>query len=577
MQGMSDDVSAVACHPSQPLLAIACSNGVLQVWNYEMKLLMILREFNSASVAKDQDKKAMTLKSRNQLRPSCIAFDSSGGILATGFSSGIIKLLYTDNLEDMHTYAPSSESIEKLCFSASGKYLAAYDSGRHVLLFRIGERPSTSEQQGHLNSTDKREVGTPNSGGYVYIGRALAHSAPITGLIFGEKDGADTLVSVSEDQYCVEYDLVSSTVATGVKCMKNENNGNTSHRLEFDAKPTAIMWQPHFGVEEVEDRFVVANDAFKFREFNVQSMESRKTSLAPRFGSPVNNLVLIPATAHDSAAVEQQSAENSAKLSKVFAFATPYRVIGLSTFPLTGDPSQTTGIVAHPAEITSIAVSYDGKYLFSAGGSDLSANMWKIDLAPSPSNPEGELTPYYTLLEGGEGGDLHRDIVDYFYYCQLRHLGEDSMEQRNLSGVIPLEEIPSLFRSVGYYPSEEDVKNIISEVRFKDFMVTGETEDFIRLDELIKLYINYRPALPLDKQLISAAFQTICGRLSDEQDTVDWETILHCLTNEGEKVTMADLDAFLVALTGNDSKSIDYSETYDAKKFAEKLLGFEDF
>jgi hypothetical protein len=43
---MSDEVTAVACHPNQPLLAVTCGNGVLHIWNYEMKLLMILREFN---------------------------------------------------------------------------------------------------------------------------------------------------------------------------------------------------------------------------------------------------------------------------------------------------------------------------------------------------------------------------------------------------------------------------------------------------------------------------------------------------------------------------------------------------
>ncbi len=32
-------------------------------------------------------------------------------------------------------------------------------------------------------------------------------------------------------------------------------------------------------------------------------------------------------------------------------------------------------------------------------------------------------------------------------------------------GVIPLEEIPSLVRSVGYYPSEDEVANMINEVR----------------------------------------------------------------------------------------------------------------
>ena len=120
------------------------------------------------------------------------------------------------------------------------------------------------------------------------------------------------------------------------------------------------------------------------------------------------------------------------------------------------------GIVAHPNEVTSLAVSFDGRFLFSAGGFDLSVNMWKIDveehrrgreraaallagdgedggevpIAVHNSVEAAALRPYFSLLEGGEGGELHNDIIDYFYYCQLRTLGEDSMETRKLTGEI---------------------------------------------------------------------------------------------------------------------------------------------
>ena len=176
---------------------------------------------------------------------------------------------------------------------------------------------------------------------------------------------------------------------------------------------------------------------------------------------------------------------------------------------------QTMGIVAHPSEVTSMAVSFDGRYLFSAGGFDLSVNMWKIDveehrrekerLIASQVDAGGEvgqpplvvhnemaaatLRPYFSLLEGGEGGELHRDIVDYFYYCQLRTLGEDSMETRSLTGQIPLEEMPSLFRSVGFYPSEDEVLNMINEVRYHNFVNTGETQDFVTLVSRLSYFI----------------------------------------------------------------------------------------
>lgn len=386
-------------------------------------------------------------------------------------------------------------------------------------------------------------------------------------------------------------------------------------------------------------RFVIANDVFKFKEFNLDSKQCRRTSLAPRFGNPV--ITLLPIPPDPSAAVAEAPEQEPARLEdpatqadaegnavdpallpdesepqqmrqakpapvspmpEYFAFATDTRVIGLSSFPLTGDPSQVgrtqsvlvyrtftcthiqyarilsqaMGIVAHPGEVTCVAVSHDGRYIFSAGGFDLSVNMWRVDVeehrrekraaqlliaaaeeeaatavaagddgaaAPAGAKAVQEaaaLRPYFSLLEGGEGGELHRDIVDYFYYCQLRHLGEDSMETRNLTGEIPLDEIPSLFRSVGYYPSEDEVLNIINEVRYKNFVNTGETQEYVGLvrsptsavaqcvtlcslnslnlrvtvlqSELIRLYINHRPALPLDQHLITAAFDSISDR-----------------------------------------------------------------
>ncbi len=73
--------------------------------------------------------------------------------------------------------------------------------------------------------------------------------------------------------------------------------------------------------------------------------------------------------------------------------------------------------------------------------------------------------PFLELLEGGRGGELHNDIVEYFYYCQLRTQSEESMEERNITGRIQIEEVPSLLRAVGYYPTEQEASDIINEVK----------------------------------------------------------------------------------------------------------------
>jgi len=54
--------------------------------------------------------------------------------------------------------------------------------------------------------------------------------------------------------------------------------------------------------------------------------------------------------------------------------------IGLQILPLDGNPHNSSALVAHPSGVSDMVSSYDGKYLFSAGGSDTTAHMWHINL-----------------------------------------------------------------------------------------------------------------------------------------------------------------------------------------------------
>ena len=70
---------------------------------------------------------------------------------------------------------------------------------------------------------------------------------------------------------------------------------------------------------------------------------------------------------------------------------------------------------------------------------------------------DSPLDPFYSLLEGGREGELMREIVDMFYYAQIREEGEESMEVRRAKDFIKLEQIPNIMRSLGFYPSEQEV------------------------------------------------------------------------------------------------------------------------
>ena len=54
--------------------------------------------------------------------------------------------------------------------------------------------------------------------------------------------------------------------------------------------------------------------------------------------------------------------------------------VGLHILPLDGNPHNSMALVAHPGGVSNMVPSYDGKYLFTAGGGDTSVHMWHINL-----------------------------------------------------------------------------------------------------------------------------------------------------------------------------------------------------
>jgi WD40 repeat protein len=492
MQGLTDYISNVACHPTRSLVAFASYNGSLQIWDYDMKLLMNLREFNprGASANPTANTAAARLEASNFLRPVTVAFEPRGDFVAVGFTSGHVKFLDVNTFEDISSFAPSTDSVFGLEFSPSGDYLTCYDDSNHVLLFK---RTSKIDP-----STMGDEVSNPNNSIFTYLGRVHSHARKITGLQFGMRDGMENLVSVAEDRQCVEYDIDGSTVIGGVTPLAEPR----PPALDLNAFPSALMWAPAVPGVEGEDRFIVANDEFKIKEYNLDSKQCRKTAISPTYGGPLN--CMLPLT--------------QGGFTKHYAYSTGSKVIGIGTLPITGNPRDAIGIVAHPDVVSSIAVSHDGNYIFSCGGNDLSVNMWQVDtsdLVPvNERNDAGkaEMEAFIELLDGGENGPLHSDIKDYFYYCQLRTQGEGSMAKRAITGKIPVTEVPSLARAVGFYPSEEEVANMIAEVRYSTFMDTGRLEEEIDMGDFIKLYVNHRPVLPLNNAQILSAFETVAKR-----------------------------------------------------------------
>eukprot|EP00966_Prymnesium_polylepis_P196218 4547648-Prymnesium_polylepis.1 len=97
----------------------------------------------------------------------------------------------------------------------------------------------------------------------------------------------------------------------------------------------------------------------------------------------------------------------------------------------------------------------------TAGGADMSIHLWKVDShaldRTVKSGGEG-LAPFVALIDGGADGPLYQEMLDYFYYAQLRAQGEDTTEPRRITGLVPVSEVGNLMRSLGFYPSEKEVE-----------------------------------------------------------------------------------------------------------------------
>ena len=85
----------------------------------------------------------------------------------------------------------------------------------------------------------------------------------------------------------------------------------------------------------------VANDEFKIKEYNLDSKQCRKTVISPTYGGPLNRMLPLPQMG----------------MVKHYAYSTGSKVIGVGSLPMTGNPNEVVGIVAHPDVISSIAVS----------------------------------------------------------------------------------------------------------------------------------------------------------------------------------------------------------------------------
>lgn len=580
LQGFDGRVAALLAHPSESVFVAVSESGIMQAWDFNEKRLVMVRVLGQEET------------------PVCAAFSPDGKYIAIGFDNGLIRLLRWAQSRDLGELAcfhvNPGVAFTKVAFSPAlcdngALFLGLADEDCCVGLFRFVPR----EEGAGLVDVDGLKVnqgkrrnepgpgiepsdGSDSRNGWIYVGRYGSHTQPIASLSFGMRaDGKLAFVSVGQDGALVEYDLEQSSVVDGIKLVSR-----TKIEHSAQCRPTCCLVQPATKGSR-EDFIVVANSEFKIKNYNASNHTCRKTTLGPTYGKPLNELVVI-----------NRKASSTSTSVQYLAYSTSEKVIGLVKMPLDGNPYKSMGLIAHPGEVSSFAVSHDGDFLLSAGGSDMTVNIWAISTsviesacitAAAQNIPDvaAGLVPFLPLLQGGHEGALYEELVDFFYYAQLRCQGEDTTSPRRADGLVPLAEIPNLMRALGFYPTESQIKDMCAEIRYSEFSSTAKTVDVINLEQFIKLYINHRPVLGTTKVQVVDAFNTIMdslelGSFLQDQQTIDWKTLRSVLETGGEAMSTKELESCLTMLMGRKALThVRPSSRITPDQFAHEMLGFQ--
>ncbi|KYQ60114.1 WD repeat-containing protein 66 [Trachymyrmex zeteki] len=516
-------VTSMDSHPESNYMVVGDAQGTVHLYNHEKCTLITSWstpplpdyrpifekqkiEENIVYVTCPQSHETLKAVTALKFSPRC-------DMLVSGLENGAIWILHHITLDpiDEIPYKHSSTAINKITFTRCAEYMAYADNALTVVVFKRNGTTVASKDYNLWN----------------LIGKYHSHYLPIRDILFGpvaSNSDVPRFFSLGEDRELVEYDLAHSGPypVPGLQILRID-------RIEQSAVPLCLAWYP---VSSIEKFLMISNSEYKYKIFSDATKAIRGTYLGPIFKKPVEHIQIL-----------------TDKLNNGYVVFATDREIGLQLMPFDGNPYKIVGITGHPQKIIGISVSNNKEILFTAGYNDPCVLMWKIKLKSvdimARLGGEG-LSPFYCLIKGGKKGWLANEIKDLFYYGQILHQGENMIAVRTVSDTVVVEQIPNLMRAIGYFPTNKEVENIMTEVCYKRYVETGKFVEEITFEEFIRLYVNHRPVFGICMRHVKEAFRTFIEENSDmENPTLTREQLVNILLGGMVSKTLLEEDKLI--------------------------------
>ncbi|CAH1998531.1 unnamed protein product [Acanthoscelides obtectus] len=152
---------------------------------------------------------------------------------------------------------------------------------------------------------------------------------------------------------------------------------------------------------------------------------------------------------------------------------------------------------------------------------------------------------------------------------------------RKVSDTISVTQIPDLVRTCGFYPSEYELENMMTDIKYKYYEETQIINQEVSFIDFLKLFCNHKPVYGYSRHEIEEAFHTLMFNAEDYvPGGISREEFIEVLSTTGENMPVQVLLKCFKTLMRNTDEQTDESfdfmpEVIQYKDLFENILGVD--